>query len=215
MSLSSFGLVVQVSYENVLYIPDVVSSRLLKLFPVVGETFTWKWVSFRGHTSWSGDVRTQLISYAGTSIFWAVVLVMQQVHSLWNEKGVEKPQKKRIFGRTPSFGWSAHTHYPFCFCFFIFLLVFFFCSFHVGPVISNLDSTNNNHRHTQPISFLFQRLLFGSALRFNRTLGFCIRACVRARHTLSAPSLQNCSALHDVSLLFDFSREVLPARLVS
>lgn len=102
----------------------------------------------------------------------------------------------------------------FLFLFFHFCF-FFFCSFYVGPVISNLDSTNNNHRHTQPISFLFQRLLFGSALRFNRTLGFCIRACVRARHTLSAPSLQNCSALHDVSLLCDFSREVLPARLVS
>lgn len=127
MSLSSFGLVVQVSYENVLYIPDVVSSRLLKLFPVVGETFTWKWVSFRGHTSWSGDVRTQLISYAGTSIFWAVVLVMQQVHSLWNEKGVEKPQKKKEYlDERPVLG-GAHTHtILFVFVFSFFCWFFFF-----------------------------------------------------------------------------------------
>lgn len=133
MSLSSFGLVVQVSYENVLYIPDVVSSRLLKLFPVVGETFTWKWVSFRGHTSWSGDVRTQLISYAGTSIFWAVVLVMQQVHSLWNEKGVEKPQKKKNIWTNAQF-WVERTHtLSFLFLFFHFFVGFFFLFFPCGP----------------------------------------------------------------------------------
>lgn len=54
----------------------------------------------------------------------------------------KKQKQKRIFGWTPIFGWSAplYTFVSFFFC---------FCLFHVGPVISNLDSTNNNHTYTQ------------------------------------------------------------------
>jgi hypothetical protein len=62
----------------------------------------------------------------------------------------------------------------------------------VGPVISNLDSTNNN-RHKKPISLSLSHgapfLARLRALRFNRTLGFCIRVCVRVRLALSAPRL--------------------------
>lgn len=75
-----------------------------------------------------------------------------------------------------------------------YFLFFFFVFFHVGPVISNLDSTNNN-RHKKPISLSLSHrdgapfLARLRALRFDRTLGFCIRVCVRVRLALSAPRL--------------------------